>query len=100
LGRGLGFWYVIGDDVVDMNIEIISRIDDNLQRNIWRLVTVIDKEFIPPLSSRTSTTQTDFSQSLNSDKGELENYYLKLLEQNVIIYQNYVKYKNKLSFNI
>jgi len=81
-----------------MNIKLISSTDEYLKKEIWKLLTIIDKEFIPPLSKRLCTTQKDFSQKIEDEKSGLKNYYSELLEQNTIAAYSEEKFIGFMSF--
>lgn len=82
---------------MNINIKITSPIDDLLQKEIWRLLTVIDEEFTPPLSSRTCTTQKNLSEISPNNK-DLNHYYNELLSQNIISAYSEQKFIGMMSF--
>lgn len=59
--------------------------DENQQQEILGLLTLADKEFIPPLSSRNDTLQTDFSSSGKESSGIPQAYFEKILTQKFIL---------------
>lgn len=68
-------------------IEFESNIDTSseLAKSIYEMLTSCDKEFIPPLSTRNATTQTDFNScSIVSDL-PLYQYWIDILKQQNIL---------------
>ena len=68
-----------------MRIKLLSKITNaTFQEDIWNLLVMCDHEFVPPLSSRGSTTQADL------DVTEMENaipkeYFKNILSQNNLV---------------
>ena len=54
------------------------------QDDVWEILRASDKEFIPPLSERDSTTQRSFSGEKSSKRG-LAEYYQQMLRQEFIL---------------
>ena len=54
------------------------------QDDVWELLCASDKEFIPPLSERNSTTQQTFTGVKAENSGLLE-YFQHMLEQEFIL---------------
>jgi len=57
------------------------------QAAIWQILVNIDQEFVPPLSSRGSTTAMALDASSVDSKNRLEDYFGNILHQVVILSQ-------------
>ena len=67
-----------------MHFELLREDQKPLFRDeILSMMRFSDKEFIPPLSARTSTTQKDLSGSQVSDNG-IESYYSQMESQQIL----------------
>lgn len=81
-----------------MEIEFLSQLSTRTKKDLWQLICKCDKEFIPPLSSRDSTSQTsDLSSNLYSKEGP-KTYFYGLLNQNFIVAREGASLKGFLSF--
>lgn len=60
-----------------------EQLDQNQLDQIFKLICDADKEFVPPLSSRNSTTQTNLSE--NADRGELPYEYFEGIKDQAAI---------------
>lgn len=74
----------------ELKIELFSNLKDkNLKEEILKILTKCDKEFIPALSSRESTTQTDLSGGKNNKETDETvvpyQYFKNLLSQQILI---------------
>lgn len=67
-----------------MNILITKQLNEDEQKQIWKLLTESDKEFVPPLSSRNSTQQSSFDTSASEGTVPKE-YFDNLLKQQFIL---------------
>ena len=63
-----------------MKIKLLNKvIDEKYKKDILDLMILCDKEFVPPLSARKSTTQTDLAPS--EEKGIPTEYFNNILNQ-------------------
>lgn len=69
-----------------MNTVFIENLEDeNLSEQILQILTTCSGEFVPPLTSRNSTTQSDFSQKSESDKAVPYAYFDMIKKQKTLI---------------
>lgn len=62
-----------------MTVKVVSALTERQKQDLWALLVEADAEFVPPLSSRTQTTQTALS---GGEKAAApRQYYLGLLQQ-------------------
>lgn len=54
------------------------------QEDVWEILSASEKEFIPPLSERSFTTQQSFSEEKDDNTG-LTRYYQQMLQQEFIL---------------
>ena len=67
-----------------MRIKLFAKVtDEKYKKNILDLLTLCDKEFIPPLSARSSTTQADLSPA--EEQGIPTEYFNNIINQNNIL---------------
>ena len=67
-----------------MKLEILSRTDkDFYEDSIIDMLNVSDREFVPPLSKRSSTTQSDLSDRECSESGIIK-YYKEMKKQEIL----------------
>ncbi len=71
-------WYNIGMEFIVLS----SKLKEKYKNQIFDMLKASDKEFVPPLSFRVSTTQSDLKGSL-SEKG-IKSYFDTLLTQEVL----------------
>ena len=60
-----------------------SLMSENDKNELWNILCLSNNEFVPPLSSRNSTTQQDFAQNIVQDKPTV--YFEELLEQKWLV---------------
>ena len=64
-------------------IKAVSALSKGQKKDIWELIKAADREFVPPLSSRGSTTQADLK---DGEAGEVpQEYFSALSEQSFIL---------------
>ena len=69
-----------------MNVEFIESLEDaGLSEQMLKILTEANDEFVPPLTSRNSTTQSDFLQKSESDKAVPYAYFDMLKEQKALV---------------
>ncbi len=69
-----------------MNVEFIENLEDeDLSEQILKILTAANDEFVPPLTSRNSTTQSDFFQKSEPDKAVPYAYFDMLKEQKTLV---------------
>ena len=73
------------NEMTEFEIIFPDKPDEKQQKEILELLTLADREFIPPLSSRNDTLQTDFSSSENDASGIPQAYFEKILTQKFIL---------------
>ena len=59
--------------------------DTAYQPPVYEILKKCDREFVPPLSQRTSTTQKTLDSADPEEQGEPKSYFQKLREQSVIL---------------
>jgi len=64
-------------------IIINESLTERQKNDVWELIKASDTEFVPPLSSRVDTTQTDLHGK--SEKKEPTEYFESLLEQSFVL---------------
>ena len=68
-----------------MKIKIINKCEqDKYDVEILNLLTECDEEFVPPLSARSSTTQSDLGGGTNAGSGVL-NYFNEMKKQKILV---------------
>lgn len=68
-----------------MEIKILTKSDqDKFDNEILALLTESDTEFVPPLSARSSTTQSDLSGRTSRNSGVL-NYFKEMKKQRILV---------------
>ncbi len=61
-----------------MKIKLFNKVtNENFKKDILELLTLCDKEFVPPLSARSSTTQSNLAPS--EEAGIPTEYFLNIL---------------------
>ncbi len=78
-------------DSKQIELKFEERIDENaeLAKYIYEILISCDKEFIPPLSTRNATTQTDFNSSSMVSYVPLYQYWIDILsQQNILAFVN------------
>lgn len=60
-----------------------SLMSEKDKRELWDILCLSNNEFVPPLSSRNSATQQDFTQNIGTDKPIV--YFEELLEQKWLV---------------
>lgn len=60
-----------------------SLMSEKDKKELWDILCLSNNEFVPPLSSRNSATQQDFTQNIGTDKPIA--YFEKLLEQKWLV---------------
>ena len=60
-----------------------SLMSEKDKKELWDILCLSNNEFVPPLSSRNSTTQQDFTQDITKDKPTV--YFEELLEQKWLV---------------
>ncbi|TCK98141.1 ribosomal protein S18 acetylase RimI-like enzyme [Natranaerovirga hydrolytica] len=69
-------------------LEFINQIeDDDIKKQLWEILCECDQEFIPPLSSRDSSSQKELS-DLNQSTVKPISYFEKMMEQKFILVFN------------
>ncbi|MBQ8425251.1 MAG: GNAT family N-acetyltransferase [Clostridia bacterium] len=88
---------VLNINIEDIEIKYLNKVTDkSFKFQILNLLILSDKEFIPALSSRESTTQTNLSgnsQNENTNKNVIPyNYYKNILNQSMLVatFENYI----------
>lgn len=79
-----------------MTVKIVSELTESQKQDIWALLVAADAEFVPPLSSRTQTTQTALS---GGEAGASpRQYFLGLLQQSFLLTEENGRVVGFLSF--
>lgn len=71
--------------VKDFHIIFTEELNACQSKALWELLVMADKEFVPPLSARNSTTQKGLSHLQESDSELPTAYYDTLQEQNFLL---------------
>lgn len=61
-----------------------KKLQESHLKDIWEMLCASDKEFVPPLSERNSTTQQTFSKKKTDERG-LTKYYKQLLQYEFVL---------------
>lgn len=68
-----------------MTIKILEKCEHNkYYAEIFEMLKECDGEFVPPLSARSSTTQSDLSGEVKTNDG-VENYFCELKNQRILV---------------
>ena len=67
-----------------MEIYFLQDKNDKLLADIYTLLEAGDKEFFPPLSCRSSTTQKNLSGNKQSTDG-IKNYFEEMIKQKILV---------------
>jgi hypothetical protein len=70
-----------------IEITDVDPTEDAIQEAIWKLLVLIDHEFIPPLSTREGTTTMMFNSSKTMTAAGPRAYFENILEQKIIMAQ-------------
>jgi len=71
---------------ISINYILLDKLSEKYYDDILQLITLTDKEFCPPLSSRVSTTQENFHlNNKNSEENSIFLYFKSLLKQSFIL---------------
>lgn len=62
-----------------------SLLDTEHRFQVYELLKKCDREFVPPLSQRTSTTQSVLDDALSDEHGEPRSYFQQLCGQSVLL---------------
>ncbi len=69
-----------------MELLLFDRLEDTAyQSQVYDILKKCDHEFVPPLSQRVSTTQSNLSNLNGDSKAEPRSYFQQLLSQSVIL---------------
>ena len=63
---------------------VYNKLTDEYMNQVWELLKKIDKEFIPPLSTRQSTHQKELN-TPNTQSEEPVEYFRQMKEQKIIL---------------
>lgn len=76
------------DSNSDLNIIMVDKLNEEQKLGVWELIKSSDKDFIPPLSSRSDTTHKFLSnKSLDKEKSNenLEKFYEELIKESFLL---------------
>lgn len=76
---------------------LTSALQENQKEDIWQLLKLADKEFVPALSARKDTTQQNLVDGEASQEGPTS-YYTQMLSQSFVLYVEDGKVLGFLSF--
>lgn len=69
----------------DIEITAVKLLADSQKKDIWELLLLADKEFIPPLSERESTVQQGLEPTNDSTKKVPRAYFEELVQQEFLL---------------
>lgn len=87
-----------------MGLKFLADLNDDYQKEIWEVLCEIDDEFVPPLSARESSSQSNLNDNQQSEIMEPVSYFKELKKQQFIIalseeeeVQGFMSFKHRYS---
>lgn len=71
--------------MLNYSIDLVQELSDSQKEDIWKLLILADKEFVPPLSERNSTVQKKFDSIESMEMTLPVAYYENLLKQSFLL---------------
>lgn len=68
-----------------MKVMAVDHLEERQKADIWSLLKAVDREFIPPLSSRNSTSQSQLNPGESEGEEEPWAYYEMMVEQEFVL---------------